>query len=117
MKNIFSKADVVLFVCVIAIAAAGIALMLDTGDAQTAVIRKDGVFLRQIRLNTDQDFWVDDVHIEVRGGAIRFAESDCAGQECVHAGFMRRPGSSMACLPNRVSISVLGLSEVDAVAE
>ena len=106
-----------MLVCIIAIAVAGIVLMLDAGEAQTAVIRKDGAVLRQVQLNSDQDFLVDNVHIQVRGGAIRFAESDCPGQECVHAGFLQRPGSSMACLPNRISISVLGQSEVDAIAE
>ena len=117
MKHILSKADVVTFLLIVAIAITGIALMSSGEGAQLALIRLDGQIVRQVKLSEDQQFWVDSVRFEVKDGAIRFAESDCPGQECVHAGRFNRPGSSMACLPNRVSITILGQSGVDTVAE
>lgn len=117
MKHILLKADIILFLCIIAAAVIGMILFLGGGDAKTALIRKDGNIVRRVNLDTDQTFSVDGVLFEVSGGAIRFKESNCPGQECVHAGFFKRPGSSMACLPNRISVTVLGQSEVDAVAE
>jgi len=117
MKHILSRADAFLFALIVAIAVAGIVLMSSGHTAQTAQIRKDGQIVRQIDLSTGQSFWVETVHFEVKDGAVRFAQSDCPGQECVHVGWMKRPGSSMACLPNRISLTVLGQSEVDAVAE
>ena len=117
MKHILSRADAVAFLLIMAGAITGIALMSSGEGAQTALIRLDGQIVRQVKLSEDQEFWVDSVRFEVKGGAIRFAESDCIGQECVHAGRFTRPGSSMACLPNRVSVTILGQSGVDAVAE
>lgn len=117
MKPILCKADLILFIVIVVIAVSGILWMSGSGSAQTAVIRVDGRVVREVRLDTDQSFWVGDVRFEVRDGAIAFAASDCPGQECVHAGWLRAPGSSMACLPNKVSVTLSGESGVDAVAE
>ncbi len=117
MKHILSKADIVLFILIIAVAVTGIVWLSDSGKAQTAVIRADGKVVKQVRLDVDQSFCVDDVRFEVKDGAIAFVESDCPGQECVHAGWLRSPGSSMACLPNKVSVTLTGESEVDVIAE
>ena len=46
--------------------------------------------------------------IEVRDGQIRFNHSPCPGQQCVHSGWAKRGGEFIACVPNRVSVSVLG---------
>ncbi len=46
--------------------------------------------------------------IEVRDGRIRFTRSPCAGQQCVHSGWAKRGGEFIACVPNRVSLVVLG---------
>ena len=120
MKQLFSSADIVLFFIIIAIAVAGIFVMSAAGSAQSAVIRVDGQIVKEVRLDTDQNFWIGDVHFEVKNGAIAFIESDCPGQECVHAGWLSSPGSSMACLPNHVSVTLSGdatESGVDTIAE
>ncbi len=49
-----------------------------------------------------------DSEIEVRDGRIRFVRSPCAGQQCVHSGWAHRGGEFIACVPNRVSLVVLG---------
>jgi len=46
--------------------------------------------------------------IEIRQGRIRFIESPCHGKQCIHAGWLHSAGSFAACLPNRISITVLG---------
>jgi len=46
--------------------------------------------------------------IEIRDGQIRFNSSPCQGQQCVHSGWAKRGGEFIACVPNRVSLSVLG---------
>lgn len=116
MKTIFSKADIVLFILLLLIAAAGIIWMSSGGQAQTAVIRQDGKVVKEVPLNVDQTFWVGDVEITVEDGAIAFIESDCPNKECIHAGWLRMPGATAACLPNRISITLTGESEVDAIA-
>ncbi len=117
MKTILSKADILLFILIVIIAVSGIILLSGSGGAQTAVIRADGQIVKEVRLDADQSFRICDVRFEVKNGAIRFAESDCPGQECVHAGWLSAPGSSMACLPNKISVTLTGESGVDAVAQ
>ena len=56
-----------------------------------------------------------DMRIEIRGGAIRVAESYCPKGVCKHAGWVRTPGRTIMCIPNRVLIEVRGESrEYDA---
>ncbi len=118
MKPLLKKADIILFGLLIAIAAAGIILLSGAGTAgETAIVRQDGKTVRQISLSVDQTFRVGNVVFEVKDGAIAFIESTCPGKECIHSGWQRRPGSSAACLPNHISVTVTGQSEVDTVAE
>jgi hypothetical protein len=116
MKAIISKADIILFILLLLVAAGGIVLMSGGGEAQTAIIRQDGVVVGEVPLGVDQMFWVGDVEITVKDGAIAFIESDCPNKECIHAGWLNSPGDTAACLPNRVSITLSGESEVDAIA-
>jgi len=106
-----------LFVFIIVAAVAGIIWLSGSGDAQMAVVRVNGNIVKEVMLDVDQSFRVADVKFEVKDGAIAFVESDCPGQECVHAGWLRKPGSSMACLPNKVSVTLTGDSEVDVIVQ
>ncbi len=116
MKALFSKADIALFILLLLAAAAGIFALSGGGEAHTAVIRHSGIAVKEVPLNADQTFPVGDTVIEVKSGAIRFFESDCPGQECVHSGWLKNSGDTAACLPNRVSITLSGESGVDAIA-
>lgn len=59
-----------------------------------------------------------DVVIAVRGGTAAFEHSDCPDQICVKTGALSLPGQSAACLPNRVTLRILGDAPgaVDTVA-
>ncbi len=122
MKRLLTRADIILFILLITIAVAGIFAMSGAGAAgDTAVVRLSGNVMRRVDLGVDQSFWVGDVQLQVKDGAIAFIESDCPGKECIHAGWMKSPGSSAACLPNQVSVTIEGSAnarqEVDTVAE
>jgi len=47
--------------------------------------------------------------IEVSKGRARFLSSPCAGQACVHSGWLQAAGEVAACLPNRVSLQIVGV--------
>lgn len=47
--------------------------------------------------------------IEVNQGRARFISSPCAGQSCVHSGWLQAAGDMTACLPNRVSLQIVGV--------
>ena len=46
--------------------------------------------------------------IEVSKGRARFLSSPCAGQVCVHSGWLQATGDMAACLPNRISLQIAG---------
>ncbi len=46
--------------------------------------------------------------LEVRDGRLRFVASPCRGKQCIHSGWLSRVGDFAACLPNRVSVTLLG---------
>jgi hypothetical protein len=116
MKTILSKADIVLFILLLLVAAGGIVLMSGRGEGQTAVIRQNGEVVMELPLSADTTVHVAGTVIQVKDGAIAFIESDCPGQECVHSGWLSSPGDTAACLPNRVSVTITGESGVDAIA-
>ena len=41
-------------------------------------------------------------------GQVRFIASPCSSQYCVHQGWLKRAGQVAVCLPNQVSIELLG---------
>ena len=47
--------------------------------------------------------------IEVSNGRIRFASSPCTTKVCVHSGWLTNAGEFAACLPNRISLTLVGL--------
>lgn len=49
-----------------------------------------------------------DTVVELGGGRVRVLSSPCGGQTCVAAGAIHAPGQVLACLPNRVFISLEG---------
>ena len=49
-----------------------------------------------------------DMKIEIAGGRVRVAESDCPKGVCLHTGWVSRPGRPIVCLPNKVLIEVKG---------
>ena len=116
MKAILSKADIILFMLLLLVAAAGMFALSGGGEGQTAIIRQDGAVVMELPLSVDRTVTVGGAVIEVKDGAVAFIESDCPGQECVHAGWLKRPGDTAACLPNRVSVTVSGERGVDAIA-
>ena len=46
--------------------------------------------------------------IEIKQGKVRFLSSPCSNQYCVHQGWLHHAGQAAICLPNRVSLELLG---------
>ncbi|MEJ2644360.1 MAG: NusG domain II-containing protein [Gammaproteobacteria bacterium] len=46
--------------------------------------------------------------LEILHGRVRFVSSPCRNKICVHSGWLSRAGESTACLPNRVSVQIIG---------
>lgn len=46
--------------------------------------------------------------IAIRNGAARFTASPCARKICIRVGWLRDGGETAACLPNGVSLEIVG---------
>jgi len=82
-------------------------------EQPVAYIYQNNRLLGEYQLDRDQTITVGDkarpdMTIEIRNGAIRVAESDCPKGVCKHAGWVRTPGRSIMCVPNRVLIELKG---------
>jgi len=49
-----------------------------------------------------------DAVISIAQGKARFAKSPCQTQYCVHQGWLTRAGQAAICLPNQISLELLG---------
>ncbi len=47
-------------------------------------------------------------HITIHQGQVRFTQSPCHNQYCVHQGWLSHAGQVAVCLPNQISLELLG---------
>lgn len=89
------------------------------GTAARAAVWVDGERVRQVALDAPRRLQVEGQlgtsTLEVEPGRIRVADSPGRRKLCVRAGWLSRPGASVVCLPNRVSVRVAGRAAVDAM--
>ncbi len=66
-----------------------------------------------IALTRDQELELDGPlgtsNVEIHEGRARFTHSPCPGKNCIQAGWLEAAGELAACLPNRISIQLLGM--------
>jgi hypothetical protein len=53
--------------------------------------------------------------IVINNGQVRFEESPCRNQYCVHQGWLHKTGQVAICLPNHVSVELLGTKSYDSL--
>lgn len=46
--------------------------------------------------------------IHIAQGKVRFSQSPCHNQYCVHQGWLSRTGQAAICLPNQISLELIG---------
>jgi len=46
--------------------------------------------------------------IRIKNGKAAFIDSPCSNKQCIHSGWLDRNGDTTACLPNRITLSVIG---------
>jgi hypothetical protein len=52
-----------------------------------------------------------DAIIAIDQGKVRFKQSPCGNQYCVHQGWLSKSGQVAVCLPNQISIELLGANK------
>lgn len=104
--------DVVAIVTSLVVVAAFSVAAYGGGDAGQVVVEASGTRYR-FPLTTDrvERFAgpLGDTIVEIGGGTARVIDSPCPDLICVAAGAISRTGQFIACLPNRVSVTLEGL--------
>lgn len=96
-------------------------MLLKPGEeASLAEITSEGRIIKTVDLGTDQSFAVDTKDgghnvVTVQGGKIGVTEANCPDHYCMDRG-MISSGTQIVCLPNRLVITLVGQTEIDAVA-
>ncbi len=111
-------------VVLLAIALVGVLyarLWVPGGEGRQAWLTVAGREQAPVDLGRDQEIVVQGAlgasQLEVRAGRIRFTRSPCTGKQCIHSGWLERAGDFAACLPNAVSVQVVGLdARFDAIS-
>ena len=108
-----TKGDVVLLGLALAILS-GVFMTLWRSDGRGAevAVYVEGKRWARLNLFQNQDLHIPGVlgnsHIRVLDGQVRFIDSPCPNKLCVHTGWLNQGGENATCLPNRVSLQILG---------
>lgn len=121
LKTEWKKWDA--FVCVLVVLAAlGLALLLSLsarGEEAVVEVSLEGGLLAQLPLNgTDKRLEVGGTYpltVVIADGEVWVEDASCPGGDCQRQGHISRPGQSIACLPDRVSVAIRGQSTVDVI--
>lgn len=83
--------------------------------AAKIIIRQGDHVFATLSLNQERNLVVHgplgDSHIMIHQGKVRFASAPCNSQYCVHQGWLSQAGQVAICLPNRVSIELIGATK------
>ena len=83
-----------------------------SGPAEQAQVRRDGVLVAAYPLNEDRTLTVDGALgptvVRIEAGRARVMSDPGPRQYCVKQGWLTRPGEMALCAPNHVSLSLTG---------
>jgi len=111
------KRDFILIIFIILIAGSGFGLtsLLNNKNNQPllAEISVNGNILYQINLTNIRAAETYEIPgpigkslVEVKVGAVRMHYSPCPDEYCMKTGWIRNPGQTIACVPNRIIIQI-----------
>ncbi len=85
--------------------------LLSKGDEKNAVVSVDGEIIKEMPLSENGTLEVEGVIIEVDNGKARAVKSDCPDGLCVKTKEAQNVGDSIICVPNKVSVRIVGIDE------
>ena len=114
MFKIIRKADIVLFIVLLAF---GFAMLFFTiraasSPGEQVVINVDGTEYGRYPLDRDRVIEIQNADrlniVTIKDGGVSMSYSTCKNQICVHEGEVTAPGQLIVCLPNYVIVEIEG---------
>ena len=116
-RKLLAKQELIIIVVILSVAILAYFFMFANNEdgtyARISVRNYPSIYLN---LAEDTTFTLPqnpNVSFRVSNGAVAFTHSDCADRVCINMGYLQRVGQSAACLPNWVSLVILGPSNED----
>ncbi len=79
---------------------------------KVVVIRSDGKIVKELQIEKNVFFEVKSkeghLFVEIRNGKVKVINSTCKDKLCEKEGWISNVGESIICLPNRISVSIIG---------
>lgn len=93
---------------------------LPAGRAQKCQIRQGSQLIGTYDLQQERRVRIrghmGDSVIHIHQGKVRFEHAPCHNQYCVQQGWLDRAGQVVLCLPNQISITLLGERSFDSLS-
>ena len=118
----FKKRDFIIIAVALLLAAAVFLFFLPKDETERlyAEISKNGEVIASLPLDTDTEYVVNDDYenvVTISDGSAFFSSSNCPNEDCVHTGKLTKAGQLAVCLPNGVTLRIVGgEGDVDAIA-
>jgi hypothetical protein len=111
-RKLFARGDIWLIAGLLLVAAViFFILSLSTEEPVYARISVRGYPDIILDLSVDTEYALPQnpqVLFRVNKGAAAFVASDCPDKICVNSGYLNKPWQSAACMPNMVSLTIIG---------
>lgn len=114
-SRVFFKKRDLIFITIIIIISFAVMFLLNssTSDAVVAQISYEGKIIKEIDLKNSSDMIFNllennRVSFEIKAHAIRFVNIDCPDKLCENCGFLNKANQVAICLPNKVSLRIIG---------
>lgn len=111
MKRSKTRYDVILIASLLLVSLLSIgALLLFRREGKSVRVEENGKVIAIYSLSRDGEYPLNGGTniLVISGGAAYFKEADCPDKTCVRTGKLTHVGESAVCLPNRLSVTVIG---------
>lgn len=116
--------DVLLSVAVVSVSFWSIFAVNNVSSDNSAnlVIYQNGVIIKEESLSESKTIKLPvtggNISIEIKpGNGVRILESFCPAKVCIHTGWIKHPGETIICLPNKILLEISGKNEeYDAIS-
>ena len=105
------KIDIIVLAALLLIAAIAVGVTLGSRKSGTRVrVTVDGTVVGEYRLDTDGKYSINGGSniLVIEGGCAFLEYADCPAGTCVKTGRIKYVNQSIICLPNRVTVTVIG---------
>lgn len=117
-KRRFTYKEALVLTALIALTAVLYIVLQPRGAGSTAVIEQNGAEVARVALSAlseSEEFEVNGAVITCSRDGARFVSSPCPDHICVNAGLLTRAGEAAVCLPQRVSVRLVGQDGLDGI--